>query len=244
MKKINFHPSFLQSLYFIIISILFLLIIITPILIKDSLYLTEKLIIEEEIVEGSLLGILFFLSILILNFYKNEVDKHKEQIKKIEKEKKTSDEKLMDSFSHIGKINIQIQEIKSIYKDVNKYPETKNDLKKTFRFLGERVLGIVNTNWVLFRIINSNTLRTISEHIETRYNFSFTHPQISNKMIINKQPIISITTVTSNPQNLNIFACCILPIDKINEEQRILIQAIINEITMLFVILNSSYYIV
>ena len=87
----------------------------------------------------------------------------------------------------------------------NKYPETKNDFKKTFLFFGNRVLAIVNTDWVLFRIINSNTQKTISEQFETRQGFSFNYPHISNKMIIEKQPFLPFTTVISNPQNLNIL---------------------------------------
>jgi hypothetical protein len=61
-------------------------------------------------------------------------------------------------------------------------------------------------------------------------------------MIIEKQSCSPFTAVISNPQNLNILACCILPIDKISNDERIFIQAITNEITMLYVILNSSYY--
>jgi predicted nucleic acid binding AN1-type Zn finger protein len=60
-------------------------------------------------------------------------------------------------------------------------------------------------------------------------------------MIVEKQPISSFTTVISNPQNLNILVCCAMPVDKINNDQRVFIQAIMNEITMLFIILNSSY---
>jgi hypothetical protein len=242
MKKLNFQPSLLQILYLIIYLILFSFIVSTPILITGSVYLTEKFIIDEEIIEGLLLGILFFLSILILNLYKHEVYKQKELIKKINNDKKTAEEKLFDSMNYIGKVNVQIQEIKSIFNNTNKYPETKNDFKKTFRFLSGRVLGIVNTNWVLFRIINRSTQKTISECFETRQGFSFNHPQIKNKMIVEKQLVSPFTTVISDPQNLNILVCCVLPIDEISHEQRIFIQAIINEITMLFVILNSSYY--
>jgi hypothetical protein len=61
-------------------------------------------------------------------------------------------------------------------------------------------------------------------------------------MIIEKQSCSPFTIVISNPQNLNILACCILPTYKISNDERIFIQAITNEITMLFVILNSSYY--
>jgi hypothetical protein len=241
MKKLSFHPSLLQISYFIIYIVLFAFIIYTPTLIKGPVYLTKKLIIEEEIIEGSLLCILLFLSILILNLYRREVIKHKELIRKIDDDRKITEGRLFDSFNYIGKVNVQIQEIKSIFNASNRYPETKNEFKKTFHFLSERVLGIVNANWVLFRIINNNTQKTLSECFETRQDFSCNYPLISNKMIIEKQPI-PFTTVISHPQNLNILVYCALPIDKISNDQRIFIQAILNEITMLFVIFNSLYY--
>ena len=55
------------------------------------------------------------------------------------------------------------------------------------------------------------------------------------------QPILPFTYVVSNPKNLNILVSCIMPVDKISNEQQLFIQAIINEITKLFVILNSLY---
>ncbi len=200
------------------------------------------MIFEEEIIEGSLLGILFLVSILILNLYKHESGKQSELIKKISNDKKTAEERLIESFKYIGQINVQIQAIKSIFNTTNKYPETKNDFKKTFIFYGNRTLAIVNTDWVLFRIIDSNTQKTISEQFETREGCSFNNPHISNKIIIEKQTLLHYTTIISNPQNLSIFCCCILPVEKINDDERIFIQAITNEITMLFVILNSTYY--
>jgi hypothetical protein len=199
------------------------------------------MIFEEEIIEGSLLGILFFLNIIIFNLYKNEAARQKELIKKISTDRKTAEERLDDSFKYIGQINVQIQEIKSIFNSANKFPETKNDFKKTLLFFSERVLGIVNTNWVLFRIINCTTQKTISEQFETRQGFIFDYPHISNKNIIEKQSCFPFTTVISNPQNLKILSCCILPNEKISNDERVFIQAITNEITMAFVILNSSY---
>jgi hypothetical protein len=61
-------------------------------------------------------------------------------------------------------------------------------------------------------------------------------------MIIEKQPILPFSYVISNPGNLNILVSCIIPVDEISNDQRLFIQAIINEITKLFVILNSVYY--
>jgi len=242
MKKISFHPTVLQVTYVFIYVILFALIIYIPTLINGPVHITNKLILEEETIEGSLLGMLFILSIIILNLYKREVFRHKELISKINHDKKRVEERLIHADQYIGMVNAQIQEINSIFNRIDKYPETKADLKNSFRFFGERVLGIVNIDWVLFRIINSDTQRTIMERFETRQGCMLSCPQVSNKMIIENQPIVPFTSVISNPENLNILAFCILPVDTIHDEQRIVIQAIINEITKLFVIVSSSYY--
>jgi hypothetical protein len=156
------------------------------------------------------------------------------------RDKNMAAEKLFDSLSYIGKVNVQIEEIKSIFNTTNTYPGTKTDFKKTARFLSERALGIVNTNWALFRIVSSEDQRTIYECFETRRGFSCDYPHVSNKMIVENQSISPLTTVISNPRNLNFLVFCAMPVDTINNDQRVFIQAIMNEITMLFIILNSS----
>ena len=61
-------------------------------------------------------------------------------------------------------------------------------------------------------------------------------------MIIEKETVLPYSYVISNPKNLNILVACIMPVDKITNDQHVFIQAIINEVTKLFVILNSLYY--
>ncbi|MGC1391994.1 MAG: hypothetical protein WA816_13240 [Bacteroidales bacterium] len=242
MRKLNIRPSFLQILYLIIFIILFAFIIYTPTLIKGPVSLTPKFILEEETFEGFLICVLFIISILILNLYKREVDKHKELINKINDEKKKVEERLNDSEKYIAIMNVQIQEIKSIFNTVDKYPETKDGLKKAFNFFGDRVIGIVNSEWVLFRIIDNKNQRTVCEHFGSRKGLKHSYPHVSNKMIIEKETVLPYSYVISNPKNLNILIACIMPIDKITNDQHVFIQAIINEITKLFVILNSLYY--
>jgi hypothetical protein len=242
MKELDPRSSFLQAVYFTIYIILAFSIMITPIIITGSVRISERIIIGEEIIEVILLGILLFLSIIIFNLYKQEVRKQKEFIAKIYHEKKTTEEKLFESMSYIGKVNVQLDEIKSIFSATNKYPETKNDFKKSFHFLSERVLGIVNTNWVLFRIIDRTTHKTISECYETRQDYSGRYPHVSNKMIAENQLAFPFTTVMIDPPHMKILVCCSLPVDKISTDQRVFIQVILNEITMLFVILTSLYY--
>jgi hypothetical protein len=241
MKKINLRPSFLQILYLVIFLILFFFIVYTPTLIKGPVNLTSKLIIEEETVEGSLLFVLFIMGILILNLFRREVARQKEIINRINDEKMKVEGRLTDSEQYIGITNVQIQEIKYIFNSLDKFPETKDDLKKVFHFYGDRVIGITNSEWVLFRIIGRNTQKTICEHFATRHGVPHNYPHVSNKMVIEKQPLKPFNYVISSQKNLNILVSCIVPVDKISNDQQVFIEAIINEITKLYVIQNLSY---
>jgi hypothetical protein len=109
-------------------------------------------------------------------------------------------------------------------------------------FLSERVFGITNADWILFKIIDINNSKTINEQFETRHGQTFDFPHVSNKTIIENQSCPPFTAIISKPQNFNFLVCCILSVDHISKDERVFIQAITNEITMLFVILNSSYY--
>ena len=242
MKKLSFKPSAIKVIYLAIYVILFSLIVFTPKLINGPVYLSEKLIVEEEIIEGILLGFLFLLNILVLNLYRKEDTRQKLIIRKINDEMKSAEEKLDESFKYIGQVNTQLQQIKSIFNNHNRFPETRNDFKKILHYYGERVFGIINANWVLFRVINSDTKRTVHEQFETRHGFTFEYPHISNKMIVEKQTCSPYCLIISNPHNLKILVSCILPVDKISNDEQVFIQAITNEITMLFVILKSTYY--
>lgn len=242
MKKLKFHQSSLQIVYVIIYLFLFVIIIFIPRLISGSVKLTEKLIIEEEIVEGSLLGILFLLNIVVLNLYRKENSRQKMLIKKINDDKKSAEEKLDDSFKYIGQVNVQLLQIKSIFNNQNKFPETRNDFRKTLFYFSECVFGIVDAKWVLFRIINRNNQRTLHEQFELRHGYNLDYPHVSNKLIIEQQSCPPYTAVITGPRNFNILVCCILPVEKISNDEQVFIQAIVNEITMLFVILKSSFY--
>jgi len=240
--KINLHPSFLQVLYLTIVLILFSFIIYTPTFINGPVHITKKMILEEDTIEGILLGILFIVSILILNLYKREVIRHKELIRKINIDKLKIENRLYASDQYIGTVNIQIQEINSIYNGIDNYPTSKAELKKTFKYFGMKILGIINSDWTLIRIIKCSTLRTISEHFEKRNNIEINYPHISNKMIIENQQAFSYTSIIYHPKNLNIAVFCILPVEIISNDERIFIQAIVDEVTKLYVIINSIYF--
>ncbi len=241
MKKLNFRPSFLQVLYLIVYVILFFLIVYIPTLITGPLFVAKRIIIEEETIEGILLGIAFILSILIFNLYRNDVKSHKEQVEKIKTEKKKVDERLILSDRYIGAVNVQIQEFTAIFNNTEHYPESPADLKKTFHYLGRRVLTIINTNWVLIRIINTSNQKTICEHFGKKEGFECDYPHVSNRMIMEKNAFPPYTTVVNHAKNLNVTVFSVLPVMKISPDQQVFMQAIVNEITKLFIIVNSTF---
>jgi hypothetical protein len=243
MKRIADKASVLKIIYLVLLFILVSLLIYTPTLINGPVKISRKLIVEEETIEGIFLFILFIMSILIFNLYQREVLKHKEIIEKINTDKKKVEERLTNSEQYIGILNVQIEQIKSIFNGIDKYPQTKGDLKKSFSYFSKNALGIVNTSWVLFRIINNLSQRTIIEHFASRNESSSEYPHVSNKMIVENHSGLPFNYVISNPKNLNILAICIMPVDHITKDQHVFIQAIINEIIKLFVIVNSAYYI-
>jgi hypothetical protein len=242
MKKVNFRLSFLQFSFLAIFIVLFCAVIAVPSLVNGSVRITKKLIIEEEIAEGFLLGLLFILNFLILNLYRKESTRQAELIRKINNDKKTYEERLDESFRYIGQVNVQIQQIRLIFNDKERFPETNSDFRKTLFYFSERVFGIVNAGWVLFRVISTETRRTIREQFEVRHGLTFDYPHVSNKLILEEQCCPPFTAVISNPHNLNILVCCVLPVEKLSNDERVFIQAITNEITMLYVILNSTHY--
>jgi len=242
MKKGKSEPEFLQILYLIIFFVLFGLIVYIPHAISNPLHISEKIIVEEEVAESILLSVLLLLNVLIFSLYKKEVARQKDLVIKMKNDNKSIHEKLDDSFRYIGQVNVQIQQIKSIFSSSDRFPKTKNDFKKTLVFYSERIFGIVNIDWVLFRIIESATGRTVSEQFETRHGLPREYPHISNKMILERQSDHSYTTIIESPQDLNITVSCTLPAEKITSEEQIFIQAITNEITMAFIYFNSAYY--
>jgi len=240
--KINIYHSFLRAFFIVIILVLFCLIIYTPAIIISPVHITKKIIFNEEAIEGSLLGLFLIICVLILYLYKREVIKQEEIIQKINNDKPKIKNILCVSNQYIRMANVQIQEVNSIYDNIKNYPKLKAELKKTFSNYGLKILRAIHTDWALIRIINSNTHCTIFENINTRDNLKIKCPHISNKTIIENKQLVSYSSVIYNPKNLNILVLCVLSVDTISNDERIVVQSIVNELTKLFVIINSIYF--
>jgi len=215
----------LKAAYLSSLTLLLGLVVFTPYLIRSGLWLKGRIIVEEEIFEGALIALLLLVGYFASRGYKKELDKYAKELKELATKRVDLENKLNDAFCYIGAVNVQLLEIKSVLTAQKRYPENKRDFKHIQSVFARRALGIANVDWVMFRIIKPDTLRTLQEHSETRGD-----------------GIAGCSVVCSEQENLTIKACCILPIENLTENQKILIGAIVNELEMLFIIFSSEYY--
>ncbi len=217
--------------------VLFFLIVLTPYFIRSRFGF-----LPEEAVEGAIIAFLFLIGYFTLKLYQREVAKNLAELEKLKKTKNELSDSLEEAFRYIGAVNVQIQTIKSVFSSLEKYPESKKDFKRILHFLADRILALVNVDWVVLKIVNTQNQETLREHSATRGSAVLLKYNITNQDLISGQIKGGYTVIASGQKNFFIKAFCIMPKAKINKEQKILIQAIVNQIEMLFIIFTSVYY--
>jgi hypothetical protein len=229
--------AYLSSLTLLLVSMVF-----TPYLVRSGLYLKGRVIVEEEIFEGVLIALLMLVGYFAATVYKKELGRYAKELRGLATKKADLEDKLNDAFCYIGEVNVQLLEIKSVSSALQKYPESKKDYRSVLAFLARKALVISNVDWVMFRIVNPESLRTVQEYSETRDSASLLEHNISNRALVVREAIADCSVVCSEQENLTIRTFCILPTEQLTENQIILLQTIVSEVEMLFIIFSSEYY--
>ena len=192
--------------------------------------------LSEQISETGLIIFLFLLIAIMVRFYIKEMNNYKEQQENLE-------ERLRETFKYIGSINLQLEEMKKVFSSFNKYPESKKDVHALFAHTAERILGIINADWVLLRIVDLNTNNTLHEFFVSRGNKQVERIKLENRALLDgTYSPEACSVIKSNQDNFNIKAYCVLPIETENKNQKFLINSIINQLEMFFIIFNSLYF--
>jgi hypothetical protein len=232
----------LEGSYIVVLAILFFLIISTPYLITDKASLTNNILINEELVEGLLIALLLVISYVVSVRYRKKLVKYRGQITALSVKKADVESRLADAFKYIGAVNVQIGEIQSLFLSLDKYPEDNKGFKNSLSFLAQRVFGIVNVDWVVFRIVNVDSLKTVREYSETRGAAAGLKHNISNKSLVGTKAVDGCTVISSGQKNLTIRVSCIMPSENLTATQKGLVETIVNALEMLFIVFASQYY--
>lgn len=234
MSKVNI----LRNVYLILLIVIFLLMVLTPWIIRGGV----SFIADEESIEVISIALLFGTGYFIYYQYKKEVEKNKKELTRLEQDKNSLEERLDDAFKYIGKVNIQIQEIKSVFSGIEKYPARQQDIKYIFEYLSFKILSIVDVDWVLLRIVDLSKAETLREFCAVRGGGNSPQWNISNKELLKNKLQGEYQLLKSTQNNLNLKAFCVFPKNNFSEDQKVLIGAIIGQLEMLFIIFTSLYY--
>lgn len=236
-------PKFVRDLNILRRTYIFLLFLVMLFIILTPLFVTRGVsIFEEETFEVILITALFFVGYFIYRLYKKEVKKNEAQLQELKQDKDDLESRLEESFRHIGKINVQIDEIRDVFSKIDKYPESHKEIKHIFHYLAHKILGLIDADWVILRVVDISSLASQKEHYETRGGSQAQAPKISNRDLFEKNALKDCLVLKSEQTNLSIKAFCILPGKHISEDQRILIRAITGQLEMLFLIFSSLKY--
>ena len=237
--KVADKIKILEGAYMVIITLLLSAVVFTPVFISQPLVLIKKYVIQEDVAEAALISILLLIAYLLSKAYKKELKKYRQATSRLSRGNRDLSGKLTDAFKYIGGVNVQIEVIRSICCGLRRYAKTENEFKNDLALFARKTLGIVNADWVVIRIISQSSLRTIKEHLETRKNQNFFIKGISNKAIVANQTIKGFSVVASHHDNSMIRVACVFPEKSLVEEEKILLEAITNQIEMLYFIFVS-----
>ncbi len=213
--------NLLRNIYIGLLILLFGLIVFTPLLISHGIS-----IFDEEVIEAGMLFLLVVISFAIYSLYRKELRKREEE--------------LNETQSYIGSVNLEVEQIKSIFDVITKYPESKEDFKFIFEALAQRALAGVNSDWVLFRIIDIQSGKTLTEYTKARGAAVLLKSEISNKELMENKNPESCLAVASEQENLNIKVFCIMPVKQLNKNQEVLLKAIVSNLCMLYLVFDSA----
>jgi hypothetical protein len=233
----NRKARLLERTYLAILGMILLLIILTPYIIRSGFT-----VLEEELVEVAAIILLLGVGYAVLLLYRREAARNLKEANRLKRDKGDLKNQLSEAFSYIGTVNIQIQQIRSLFSDIKKFPENKKDFLHILQLVADRTLCMVSADWILFRIIDTRNLNTLREYTERRGNAAPMNCKISNRALASKEKFEVLTVVESEQENFHIRTFCIIPKKKISGDQKIFIKAAVNQLEMLFLIFTSIYY--
>ena len=227
---------YLRAAFLAIVGLMLLLIAATPLLVPRRIALFDRFVFEENAIETVLILVLFALAYLASRAYRTAVAAYKKRLLRLAADRSVMADRLSDAFRYIGTVNVQLQEIRSVFSGLKRLPENRRQFKDLMGMFGSKILGMMNVDWVTIRIIDQRKLRTIVEHREVRNIQPVVDPHISNRAVVEGKPVAGCVIVTDVKDNLSVVAACILPLDHLDKEETILLQALVDEIEMLFII--------
>jgi hypothetical protein len=233
-------PNYLIGFYFSTLLALLLCVSTTPLLIRHGIAITDRFMIEEEVLETIMILVLFGISFLVMIRMINRLNSYRQTAESAVQEKSRLISRLADAFRYIGRVNVEIQEIESALCGVAFYPQSKKEFRALVDKLASKAMTIAAAPWLVVRMIDRDGGQTVNEH--TVWHPGATPPPSTagNRAILDGARIDGLQTIGPRQHNLDLLTVMIFPAGAVSKEKTILLTAILNQIEMLFVFYRSG----
>ncbi|MEJ2056307.1 MAG: hypothetical protein P8X39_00540 [Desulfofustis sp.] len=233
--------KFLVFVYLGVLVFILLLVIVTPLIIRYGVSITQEFIIEEDIIETSLIIILLGISYIIFRGFKKALRAYERKILISGEENSRLVSRLTDASSYIGTMNVEFQEVQAILCGVERYPETKNELRRYMDHLVVKSMTVAGTPWAVVRIISRSNGQTKKEYAAVRPHRVLPSATMGNREILEDSQSERLKVIGSRQKNLDLLTVCILPEGDFSEAEIVLIRAIITQIELFYLLYRSGF---
>ena len=233
-------PNYLIGFYFSTLLVLLLCVSTTPLLIRHGIAVTDRFMIEEDVLETVMILVLFGISFLVMTRMMNRLNAYQQAEKRAVNEKLKLISRLTDAFRYIGRVNVEIQEIESALCGVAFYPQSKKEFRALVDKLALKAITIAAAPWLVVRMIDRNSGQTINEHAVQHPGETLPSVTMGNRAILDGARTDGLQMIGPRQQNLDLLTVMIFPATAISKEKNILLAAILNQIEMLFILYRAG----
>lgn len=213
--------------FFIILAVNFIFIAFVPFLIQESFFgLSQQFSVF--ILTAILLIIAYIVSLLYLR-----------EFRRLRRYQINLEDRLQETFKYIGSVNLQMEEMKESFSNFKKYPENKKDIKTVFAYFAEKILSILNIDWVVLRVIDTNTKHSLRDERFTRNNQKVEFKKFDNGEILKgSYKSNDFSVIQSDQEGFYMKTCCILPVKVKNADQEFFVRSMVSQLEMLFIVFS------
>ncbi|MDD3301325.1 MAG: hypothetical protein PHR57_00890 [Patescibacteria group bacterium] len=216
------RKKILKIVFVSLILICTILIIATPFLTILDLDDQREIFLQA----GIIFGLMVFIYLTHFFYF--------QQTKKRKKYQGDLEERLLDSFKYIGTVNLQLEELRKNLFSFKKYPSSRKEFSKLMFSLAEKILSIINTDWVIVKIVDVKTKKTIHYASLVRGGKEIKLDKFDNNLLFEGKNNQNFSVVKSSQENLKIKAICVLPEKIKNQDEAFFLSHIINQLELLF----------
>ena len=233
--------KYLVIFYVGLLVILLLAVLAIPLTIRQGIAVSSVFIIEEEFLETALIVILFGISCLILRTFNRTIYLYEEAARRSGEERSNMISQIKDAFNYIGTVNVELQEIESIFCQLEHYPQTEKELNVLIDNLATKALTVARTPWIAIRMISRGNRRTLREYTAARPKKVVPAVTMGNRAALENQPVPGVMKIDACHRRLDLMTVAILPESNLSEVERFLITAIINQIEIHYLLYHSGF---